>query len=69
LLAFNLASNATPKQSVFLTSTEIGYRFNRKMNLCLFGQFTLRTDNLSDRNTAFASAGIKTAIKNRSFLF
>lgn len=69
LLAFNLASNATPKQSVFLASTEIGYRFNRKMNLCLFGQFTLRTDNLSDRNTAFTSAGIKTAIKNRSFLF
>lgn len=69
LLAFDLTSNATPKSSVFLASTELGYRFNRKMNLCLFTQFTLRTDNTNDRNTSFASAGIKTAIKNRSFVF
>lgn len=55
--------------SVFYTSFEGGYRFNRKMNLCFFIQAIYRTQNTRELNESIVSFGLKTAIKNRSQLF
>lgn len=68
LLSYTVPQNAKGFSSVFLTSIEVGYRFNKKMNLCAFGQLTYRSEN-TFRNTTFISAGLKTAIRNRSYIF
>ncbi len=51
--------------SINYSNSEIGYRFNRKMNLCLFGAFTYRIDGSIDgTETQFVSIGLRTAILN-----
>ncbi len=68
LLSYTVPQNGKGFSSVFLTSIEVGYRFNKKMNLCAFGQVTYRSEN-TFRNTTFISGGLKTAIRNRSYIF
>jgi len=51
--------------SINYSNTEIGYRFNRKMNLCLFGSFTYRVDgSLTGDETKFARVGLRTNLNN-----
>ena len=45
---------------------EVGYRFNRKVNLCAFGSYIYRNDQSSSTPiTQFFSIGLKTALTNR----
>lgn len=62
LLAFN--NNAQKfSGNVTIQTLEVGYRFNRKMNLCLFGSLTYRsTSEKNDQPTSFVSIGLKTAL-------
>lgn len=47
------------------TSIEIGYRFNRKMNLCVFGRMTIRTTDQSGvDNARILEGGLSTYIFN-----
>lgn len=51
--------------SINNTSLEIGYRVNRKMNLCVFGRATFRTtDQLSVDNATILEGGLSTYIFN-----
>jgi hypothetical protein len=43
---------------------EVGYRFNRKMNLCLFGSWIFRKDNLSNNPASLIHVGLRTGILN-----
>ena len=44
---------------------EVGYRFNRKMNLTLFGSYTYRSDDSSSSSiTKFFNIGIRTGLIN-----
>ena len=44
---------------------EVGYRFNRKMNLTLFGSYTYRNDTSSSSSiTKFFNIGIRTGLIN-----
>lgn len=69
LLPFSSVQSSDQRTFVFLSSIELGYRFNRKMNLCAFGQLLIRTDNTKDLPTSIVSVGLKTAIKNQVTLF
>lgn len=60
---------SSSNSSVFFTSVEGGYRFNRKMNLCVFVQALYRTQNTRELDESIVSIGLKTAIKTRSQLF
>lgn len=49
--------------NISIHTFEIGYRFNRKMNLCLFGNWTYRSTSEKDVNsTNLVSIGLKTAL-------
>lgn len=49
---------------VFLNS-ELGYRFNRKMNLCLFGSLTYREEHLKQRTSnTVVIVGLRTGLFN-----
>jgi hypothetical protein len=51
--------------NIFYENLEIGYRFNRKMNLMLFGSWTYRTINDPDQlATNYVSFGLKTGFIN-----
>ncbi len=51
---------------ILYTSVEIGYRFNRKMNLMIFGNWTYRTEtNSSLLGTNSFQVGIKTGFTNQ----
>ena len=51
---------------VVLLTTELGYRFNRKMNLNLFGGVNLRSDvNAGIGNAQYIFVGLRTGINNR----
>jgi hypothetical protein len=47
-----------------LNELELGYRFNRKMNLCFFGSWIYRKDNLSNNPTSLFHVGIRTGTLN-----
>ena len=61
LLPIYNSPNTTSEKSL-ITTTEAGYRFNRKLNLCLFGAATIRKTNTA--NTNFFNIGIRTALIN-----
>lgn len=51
--------------AIFYENLEVGYRFNRKMNLMLFGSWTYRTEtNTSFLGTNSFSFGLKTGLRN-----
>ena len=51
--------------NILYARTEIGYRFNRKMNLTIFTAFTHRLDNQQTNiNTSLVQIGLKTGILN-----
>lgn len=51
--------------SIFLQQIELGYRFNKKMNLSLFGSWQFRSENLSVlQKTNIISVGLRTGINN-----
>lgn len=50
--------------NVVIHQLEMGYRFNRKVNLDLFGAINFRTDNTTSLKTFVAQIGLKTAITN-----
>jgi hypothetical protein len=65
LLPVNKADNLETGKVVLLT-TELGYRFNRKINLNLFGGINLRSDvNGGIGNTQHIFVGLRTGINNR----
>jgi hypothetical protein len=65
LLPVNKADNLETGKVVLLT-TELGYRFNRKINLNLFGGINLRSDvNEGIGNTQHIFVGLRTGINNR----
>ena len=49
---------------VLYENLELGYRINRKMNLCLFGSWTYRVQDHVDLPTNFVSAGLRTGFIN-----
>lgn len=53
---------STSSENILNTTVEAGYRFNRKLNLCLFGAATLR--NTDAENTSFFNFGLRTALIN-----
>lgn len=55
----------TPTRSFMISKTEVGYRFNRKMNLCLFGSLLIRSGDVVNDNTIALFAGLKTNIFNQ----
>ncbi len=50
--------------NIFYTNVELGYRFNRKMNLTFFGSWTYRQASGDDLNTNFVSVGLRTGFIN-----
>lgn len=51
--------------TIFHNELEIGYRFNRKLNLILFGNWLLRSDSFSaNKLTNMISIGLKTNLLN-----
>ena len=65
LLPVNKIDNFETGKVVLLT-TELGYRFNRKMNLNLFGGMNLRSDvNGGIGNIQHIFVGLRTGINNR----
>lgn len=50
--------------NVLYTRLELGYRFNRKMNLCLFVNWTYRQASGEQLYTNFMSGGLKTGFIN-----
>jgi hypothetical protein len=61
--------NPSPSRSFVVSRTELGYRFNRKMNLCLFGSLLLRSGDQINANTVAVFAGLKTSIFNQYYNF
>ena len=50
---------------ITLNQLEAGYRFNRKMNLCLFGSWQYRKDSFTSSNPAsIVFLGLRTGIMN-----
>ncbi len=59
------SDNTSTNYSIFYSNTEIGYRFNRKINLCLFASFIVRTQsNYSDSSTQMLQFGLRTSLIN-----
>jgi hypothetical protein len=59
------STKETTNGSVALNQLDIGYRFNRKMNLCLFGSWQYRKDSFSSsKPTSLIFLGLRTAILN-----
>jgi len=57
----NLYFNGTTQQEQF----EIGYRFNRKMNITIFGSYTYREESLKNTiPTKFLNIGFRTSLIN-----
>ena len=51
--------------SVFIQKLELGYRFNRKINLSIFGSWLFRNESLLDKNmSSIFSLGLRTGINN-----
>ena len=50
--------------NIFYENFELGYRFNRKMNLTLFGSWTYRTADDGQAATNFLSVGLRTGFIN-----
>lgn len=51
--------------SLVYIHSELGYRFNRKMNLCLFGSVTYREEEITQRNTSsIVTFGLRTGLFN-----
>lgn len=51
--------------TIVFNRLEAGYRFNRKMNLSIFGNWTFRRDNaINSTDISAFSAGIRTALTN-----
>ena len=57
-------SNISPDGFVFHNQLEIGYRFNKKINLTIFANCIYRYDNITKRQNFIPSAGIRTALIN-----
>lgn len=61
LYTLSPASNAT----IVYNRLELGYRFNRKMNLAIFGQWTFRSESQTSSPAVNAiTAGIRTSLTN-----
>lgn len=52
------------KGSVMYNRTELGYRFNRKMNLAIFGAYEFRNNSNDDRSYSIVQIGIKSGFIN-----
>ena len=51
--------------SVFYSNTEVGYRFNRKINLCFFGSMTIRSQSgFEDSSASIFQVGLRTSFIN-----
>jgi hypothetical protein len=57
-------SNISPDGFVFHNQLEMGYRFNKKVNLTIFANGIYRFDNTSKDQNLILSAGIRTALIN-----
>jgi len=51
--------------SISVSSVELGYRFNRKMNLSIYVSGLWRNDEVHDMKTSWLSVGIRTGLTNR----
>ncbi len=54
----------TSSENIFFQNTELGYRFNRKMNLTIYGNWTYRLSNDGSLATNFLSVGLRTGFLN-----
>lgn len=51
--------------SIVYSNTEVGYRFNRKINLCLFGSVIIRSQTgFEDSSTSLFQIGLRTSFIN-----
>jgi hypothetical protein len=57
-------SNISSDGFVFHNQLEMGYRFNKKVNLTIFANGIYRFDNTSKVQNLILSAGIRTALIN-----
>lgn len=57
-------SNISPNGFVFHNQLEMGYRFNKKINLTIFANGIYRFDEISKSENFILSAGIRTALIN-----
>lgn len=55
----------TESGNIFLQQLELGYRFNKKMNLSIFGNWQYRSSMLTiDQKTSIISVGLRTGFNN-----
>jgi hypothetical protein len=67
LLPVNKVIIPTDGGNIKHTQLELGYRFNRKMNLCVFGSFILRNSHtapIPDQKATLIFFGLRTGINN-----
>jgi hypothetical protein len=57
-------NNITPNGFVFHNQLELGYRFNKKINLTIFANAIYRYDDTSKSQNFIVSSGIRTALIN-----